>query len=90
MIQRYNNPLVTMNTSHDGEYVLYADAEQELERLREALRQIIAVASGECQVAEDDTGGMAWIDTHARAAMSNKFLICEFETNTKKADEVCK
>jgi hypothetical protein len=35
-----------------------------------ALQEIIEVASGERQVADDDTGGMAWIDKRARAALT--------------------
>ncbi|MGO8788592.1 MAG: hypothetical protein ACLQVL_14590 [Terriglobia bacterium] len=39
------------------------------DKLIEALQEIIEVASGKCQVAEDDTKGMAWIDKRARAAV---------------------
>ena len=39
------------------------------DKLIEALQEIIEVASGKCQVAEDDTEGMAWIDKRARAAV---------------------
>ena len=39
------------------------------DKLIEALQEIIEVASGERQVAEDDTEGMAWIDKRARAAV---------------------
>src|ERR1700685_1103315 len=37
--------------------------------LREALEEIVAVASGERQVAVDDTEGMEWIDKRARRAL---------------------
>ena len=40
-----------------------------MDKLIEALQEIIEVASGERQVAEDDTEGMAWIDKRARAAV---------------------
>jgi|SRR5882724_7131704 len=39
------------------------------EGLAVALKRIVAVASGEEQVAVDDTAGMAWIDKFARAAL---------------------
>lgn len=38
--------------------------------LRAALEHIVAVASGEKQVANDDTEGMAYIDKYARAALA--------------------
>ena len=42
------------------------------EKLREALEEIRQVASGEKQVAMDDTEGMAWIDKRAQAALAEK------------------
>lgn len=39
-------------------------------KLREALEEIVAVASGERQVAVDDTEGMEWIDKRARKALA--------------------
>lgn len=41
----------------------------ERDALREALEEIVRVASGEKQVAVDDTEGMAWIDKFSRAAI---------------------
>lgn len=38
-------------------------------KLVEALKIIQSVASGERQVAVDDTDGMAWIDKYAREAL---------------------
>jgi hypothetical protein len=35
-----------------------------------AMRVIVTVASGEKQVAIDDTGGMAWIDKFARETLA--------------------
>ena len=49
-----------------------ASAKQRVGELREVLAEIVAVASGEEQVAADDTEGMAWIDKTARAALANK------------------
>lgn len=37
-----------------------------------ALQEIIAVTSGERQVADDDTGGMEWVDKRARAALGER------------------
>jgi hypothetical protein len=37
--------------------------------LRRVLEHIVQVASGEKQVATDDTAGMAYIDKYARAAL---------------------
>ena len=42
--------------------------------LREALEEIVAVASGERQVAVDDTEGMEWIDKRARQALAEAAL----------------
>lgn len=45
------------------------------DRIREleaALQEIVDVASGERQVADDDTGGMEWVDRCARAALRGK------------------
>ena len=42
---------------------------QRCAKLVAALKQIVSVASGEIQVAIDDTDGMAWIDRYARAAL---------------------
>src|ERR1035437_9042794 len=41
----------------------------EVARLREALRFAQRVASGEQQVAEDDTEGMAWIDMYVNIVL---------------------
>lgn len=38
--------------------------------LRESMKEIVRVASGDKQVANDDTEGMAWIDKFARAALA--------------------
>lgn len=46
-----------------------ARLEQENKALLEALREIVSVASGEKQVAFDDTEGMGWVDKRARAAL---------------------
>jgi hypothetical protein len=40
------------------------------DELKKALEEIVAVASGERQIADDDTEGMAWIDKRARAALA--------------------
>jgi hypothetical protein len=40
-------------------------AEQENAKLREALNKIWEVASGESQVAMDDTAGMEWVSDYA-------------------------
>lgn len=42
--------------------------------LREALGKVMAVSSGEDQVADDDTGGMQWIYTYLSNALNNKAL----------------
>lgn len=42
----------------------------ECDALREALEEIVRVASGEKQVSVDDTEGMEWIDKFARAAIA--------------------
>ena len=49
-----------------------APASESSARLLElALEEIVAVASGERQVANDDAEGMAWIDKRARAALAS-------------------
>lgn len=48
---------------------LVAFIQSELSPLREALEEIRQVASGENQVADDDTAGMAWVDRRATAAL---------------------
>jgi len=45
-----------------------------MDKLREALEEIVAVASGERQVAVDDTEGMEWIDKRARQALAEAAL----------------
>ncbi len=40
------------------------------EALAKALDEIVSVASGETQVAIDDTDEIAWIDKYARAALA--------------------
>jgi len=40
--------------------------------MRAALEEIVLVASGKNQVAQDDTEGMAWIVKFARAALEKK------------------
>lgn len=45
-------------------------APPEVMELVEALKQIIAVSSGERQVADNDTEGMEWINKSARAALA--------------------
>jgi hypothetical protein len=44
-----------------------------MDKLREGLEEIVAVASGERQVANDDTEGMEWIDRRARQALAEIF-----------------
>jgi hypothetical protein len=48
---------------------ILAAAEERERKLRDALQTIVDVASGEQQVADDDTAGMAWIDKYARDAL---------------------
>lgn len=50
-------------------YRLAADT---VNTFRKALEEIIAVASGERQVANDDTEGIAWIDKRARTALASQ------------------
>jgi len=40
--------------------------------LEEALKEIVEVASGEKQVANDDTEGMEWVDKRARRALAHQ------------------
>jgi hypothetical protein len=40
-----------------------------VKRLEEALEEIREVASGEKQVADDDTEGLAWVDKKAKSAL---------------------
>lgn len=55
----------------DRLHKLAQEKDAEVARLREALETVVSVASGERQVADDDTGGMAWIDRFARAALNS-------------------
>ncbi len=44
------------------------ELEERVERLRQTLTEIEAVACGEEQVADDDTGGLAWIWQRCKVA----------------------
>jgi len=44
----------------------------EVDALQSAMQEIVEVASGERQVADDDTEGMAWIDKRARRALAGE------------------
>jgi hypothetical protein len=57
-------------------------------KLRKALEEIVAVASGERQVAVDDTEGMEWIDKRARKALAEASQ--RSETGTRGPSEVMK
>jgi hypothetical protein len=52
-----------------------------LRKLEKALSGIRTVASGEMQVAEDDTAGMAWIDSFAQKALSDMFVVDVLKEN---------
>lgn len=55
--------------SSDGAIPELAKANERISALKAALTTIVEVSSGAEQVADDDTGGMAWIDKFARRAL---------------------
>lgn len=60
--RKFSNRFVSMNT--------YADALEKLAMAEEAIQKIRQVASGELQIAMDDTVGMEWIDKYAQQVIA--------------------